>query len=354
MEGDAYFSFKQIVDYAVDMELPIIAAGDLIDKQKNESRVVSFLSEQIKRLEDAEVDLLYIQGQHELQPHTPWLSAISSHPWHLHNETMHLEGINFMGFDWSPPELVAENLKAVPSDIDVLVMHQVTQEWMGGIAPAELCFSQVPYARALIIGDYHEISGTESHRGAQGQDLTVLSPGSTCLQSISEPRKKSCYLLHSDLTFEALPIRTRSVLAPGELSMPEQLDAFVENVGHQIESATEKAIAAEYPPELHKPILYVKYLSCLEGAYARIDKAVGDKAHLFFKELRPAPTEEQQQERQVREAIIENGLLGALDTAVPDLDSTRYNLAYRLLSSKNPREELTAIREERLRIGTET
>jgi len=348
LEGDAYYSFRQIVDYAIEHKLPIIAAGDLIDKQRNESRVVAFLSEQMRRLRDADVWFLYIQGQHEYQP-IPWLSALSDWPDHLDAQVIDLPaGISVGGYDWSTPDVLEVKLGHGAANADVLVMHQVTQEWMGGIAPGEVAFTQIPDVEALIIGDYHELSGVEHHKGAQGQPLTVLSPGSTCMQSISEPVNKYFYVMYDDLSFEAVPLKTRKVLKPNEIWLPEQLDTFVENVGHQLDGAVQRAIDSEFPGELHKPILYVKYSSQLEDAYRRLERAIGDRAHFFYKELRPEATEEQKKQRQVREQILVSGLVGALPEVAPSKESTRYCIAYELLQSKNPREVLSRLRTERL------
>lgn len=355
LTGDAYFGFKQCVDYAIEHDVPLIAAGDLIDKPRNESPPLQVLSEQLARLREAELQFVFIQGQHELQAQ-PWVLTVAPWATHLEVENFELAGGHIVGgFDWAPADVVRSNLEYIEEnrDIDILVMHQVMHEWMGGITAAEMSFDQIPHVNMLIVGDYHEISGTQNHHGKDGQPLQVLSPGSTCLQSITEPEHKYCYLLYDNYTYEQLPLLTRVILKPPELLTEETLHSFVENVEYQISSAVEQATHEKLPEALIKPILYVRFSTELDRAFQRIERAVGGEAHLFLKELRPEPTHEQKHARQLREQVLEHGLIGCLQEVAPDEDSARYRLAYRLLNTQTPRAELYAMRNERLGLSEE-
>jgi hypothetical protein len=347
--GDAYYSFRQIVDYAVEHELPVLAAGDLIDKQKNVANVVGFLREQIDRLEQAELSFFYIQGQHELQQETTWLSAISSWPSSLNGNYAELDPFVVKGSDWLPMEQAAVFLDQDHSDADLLVMHQVTDDWMGGVTTGEISFSQIRGVNTLVIGDYH-VSMIEQHKNGDGEPLQVLSPGSTCLQAINEPPSKYFYVLYSNMTFEAIPLQTRRVLLAPTIYLESDFDQFIEQLPSQIDKEVAYAIEHDYPAEIVKPILRLSYSTDIPDVYPRLIKTIDNKAHFFSKGLRPEPSEQVVEKQQEAKKILEDGVLAALDTMPLEKDSDVYAIAKRLLSTQDVRSELFQIRKERLGI----
>lgn len=352
LAGDSVYAFQQIVDLAIERGLPVIAAGDVIDKQRNGSLVIDNLGRMLRQLGRHRLRLYFIQGQHDLQP-VPWLSAIGGrdHAIWVHDQCFKLGGIVFQGFDWSPADKLAKYLaEEIQPDTDVLVLHQVVHEWMGGVTATEMSFTQIPErVEMVIIGDYHEKTGVETFTNAAGGDVKVLSPGSTCLQSISEPPAKFCYVLYDDLSVEAVQLKTRPLLAPRPLSLEEHVDRFVEEAPHQIREAEAEAKALGIPPQIARPIVYVKCVEGLPEAYRRIERAVSPHGFLFYKELRARAEDEQAALlREHREDLMAKGLLGALDEVVPETDSEVYRIAHRLLQAKDPRAELQSLREERL------
>lgn len=350
LAGDSIYAFRQVIDTAVARGLPVIAAGDVIDKQRNGSLVIDHVVKELRRLERERLKLYFIQGQHEMQP-VPWLQAVGEREtavW-AHGRCFKLGGIVFQGFDWAPADQVKENLSRLQPATSVLVLHQVMHEWLGGVTATELSFSQIPdQIEMVIIGDYHEKTGVETHTNAAGNDVQVLSPGSTCLQSITEPPAKFCYVLYDDLSVEPVRLRTRPLLAPKPLSLEEHLEQFLDEAPQRIRQAHEQALEAGIPEQIARPIVYVRCEAGLKDAYLQIEKAVSPHGFLFYKELRSSESEEAKQRHQEREDWLERGLLGALDEVVPEKDSEVYRIAYRLLQAKDPREELQAIRMERL------
>ncbi|MHB1035027.1 MAG: hypothetical protein ACYC35_21375 [Pirellulales bacterium] len=129
LTGDAYHSFRQLGELADDFGgIPIIAAGDLIDRHRNESNVVAFLAGQMQELEKREITFGYIQGQHELQYPTPWLSAIHDYPVWLDTVQQPSAGLFLdaetlvTSLDWRPGEQVAEALEQIPEACKILVV----------------------------------------------------------------------------------------------------------------------------------------------------------------------------------------------------------------------------------------
>lgn len=346
LSGDSLHAFEFICDYAIEHDLPILAAGDIIDKQKLGSDVPGFVRKMMDKLRKASVPFGYIQGQHELQK-SAWFSELSDWPDWLHRRALRsvLPGHYVYGIDWTPHDQVVERLSEVPKDATVLLMHQVCHEFMGGIAQAELYWEMIPgNVKMLIVGDFHEKHANLVRKNADGKDLSVLAPGSTCLQSITEPVLKQFWVLRSDLSARSVKIPSRPFLQPPELSLPEDVDGFCEAVSSQIDKVVSAVIASMLPAELRKPIVYVRYSYQLEDAYQRLVKAVGDKAHLFTKELRPK-TPEQIEAREERKQMIEGGLIGALPS-VAEEGTARFDISRRLLETRNPRQVLADIRKE--------
>ena len=89
LSGDSRWSFQWICDKAEKFGNPsaaspsfcVIAAGDLVEKKRNESGPVHFIRRRMEQLENGDpksVGFYYIQGQHDMQDE-PWFG--SAHRW---------------------------------------------------------------------------------------------------------------------------------------------------------------------------------------------------------------------------------------------------------------------------------
>jgi hypothetical protein len=350
VQGDAYFAFKQVCNLARKHGVPVIAAGDLIDKRRNESDVVDFVRATMDTLQSNPVQFYYIQGQHELQYPVPWLSAVSGHPRWLDlihgsgQRTAFIGDYHMYGLDWRPGDRLDEALAQIPEDCDILVMHQVAQEFMGNIGTPELTFAKIPYAKLLIIGDFH-IHQTCVTRGAQGQELMVLSPGSTVLQNIGEDPLKQVYILYSDLSFESVPLASRPFIRV-QLDTAAELDLLVATWPSQLERFLGEAEQQGLPDHLRAPLLDVQYRDDIQDAYTRLTSAVGDTAHLFLRELRTSAAAVDVESEQRREAVG-RGLTGCLPLLVnAEKQRELFNMLVRLLDSPAPHEAIATLRTE--------
>lgn len=360
LKDDAFEAFRFIVKTAIELELPIIAAGDLIDRQRNDAIVAGFVRRQMDRMKNANLRLMYIQGQHERQ-FTPWFSEVHSHPRYLPaDQRPALDGAGGMrvyGIDWTPRDQLPAELDRLrdtikeSGSVDVLVMHQVMHEFLGGITQAELDWSMVPDVKMLIIGDYHEKHERFVRTNAAGNDMIVLNPGSTAMQSITEPPVKKFFVLYDDFTTQSIVIPGRPFLKSPDLHTEGDLDAFVEKVGGQLGEAWRTARGYdsfgefELPLDIRKPIIYVRYRYDLPNAHKRIQKAVGTDGFIFGKELRPK-AEDDDADHVARQKVIEGGLLGALPEVAANKKSDRFKISERMLAARNPREALLELRGE--------
>ncbi len=327
LAGDAYFSFSQVIDHCVAYNLPLVLAGDVFDKTRPDPITIYETRKQLERLDFACLDLFYIQGQHELDRKQPWLSAIAEFPKHIHKKSVTLSrGPTIFGIDWTSAAEIKKILKDVPV-VDILIMHQVWSDFMsiGGIA-VECSFSDIKKdIPMLITGDFHK------HMHVAYNNLMAYSPGSTCMQSITEPPDKAFYVLNSDLTMESIPLKTRQCFR-ASLYTSADLDKFL------VDSSTLLcAKQLDISEEISKNIVYVKYAANIPNAYDRLTTAFTD-VHLF---LSPYSTKEKL--AKFNKQFSKDSLLQYLPKVVGEDTALHSNLSV-LLKAQDPSNQLELLR----------
>lgn len=277
---DSYFSWHQIVDLAIDNDCEaIILAGDLLDKQKNASASVYHLMTGLKKLSDAGITVYYNQGQHEYQT-IPWME--------LHGKCIHLNGkqvyelgdYRLSGIDYSPSsDLMAFFSSKVARQADILAMHQVWEDFMGTLCSSQAKFFDLPAnVKLLITGDLHKNLIERTDEG-----LTVLSPGSTHLRSISEPEDKFVFLMEvsGDIEIEKLPLRTRRRIVY-ELQADAPLHVVKEDIDKLLAEAETYAVSY-LSGNLIKPLIRLIYPADSPESVAVAESIIKDRAHIFNK-----------------------------------------------------------------------
>jgi hypothetical protein len=187
----------------------------------------------------------------------------------------------------------------------------------------------------IVTGDFHQ------HVQLKVNGNLVLSPGSTCMQSIDEPVEKAVFILMSDRSAISVPLKTRQVFFH-ELTSQQHLEDFLATTGLGMLEQQENV-----PDEIAKNIIHVRYNPDIPDAYARISEAINGRAHLF---LRPISRELEHKtvEMGKTEEMIELGLEGNLSKLCLPTSST-YRIAKRLLASASPKEELALIEQSYLK-----
>lgn len=336
--GDAYYSFTQIIDYCVEHRLPLILGGDVLEKKSNSARPIAKLCEGLSRMQTAQLNVYYIQGNHEYDRNAPWLSV---HPWpiHLHNTTADFGaiGISVYGLDWLPRGEIQAAFQAVPADTDILITHQVWKDFMGEIGRTECELTDVHHVQTVLAGDFHVTKIAESVN-AQGQPIKMLSPGSTAMQDMGEDRQKSFFVIfehEGEINFAPKRLKTRGVLSyvVKDVELLDELCAG--KLTREIEKLIEDSKASGHHPDIHKPLVRVKFDKRLPDAFLRITTVVGDSAHLFCEALTDkTPTRQNNQSRDA----VKNDLLSAL-AALLGGENAAYKLASALLTAEEPGKE---------------
>lgn len=264
---DSYYSLQQIVDLCVQLNVPLIAAGDLFDIKNPPSESVVFCFEQMKRLERVGLPVYYVQGQHELSE-VPWLSLcsnaihIDSFKADLSFKTFDIQGLRVVGQDieFSGNRFLDQcrtmHSNAGSEKFDLYVTHQV---WADFIKKSDdsFMFKNATFAKVIYTGDFHKtetlvIDGTD-----------CLSSGSINMQATNEPPHKFVFILNSDLTWTQYRLKTRP-FALFELRSEKYFNALMD--------VTNEELLAEWPhkdlPEhIATPLVCVRYQNNIPNAY---------------------------------------------------------------------------------------
>lgn len=266
-KGDAFTALEYVAGLAKQWQIPILAAGDLFDELKPSSAV---LSRTFDILRDCEV--LYIQGQHE-KAYPPWLSLSGNRQIkHMHQQVARVGPFTVAGMDHVPVTHLEQAIGLVPQ-ADIIMCHQVWSEFMGTRGEGnleEIIDRHCP--RMVLTGDFH------SHLHRIVRDTMVYSPGSFCLQEISEERDKRVFFLNDDRTVQSVRLPTRKVYDL-VINTENELNAALCEVDRLVEVDPSARLDIE-----RKNVIYVKCAD-LPVAYSRFRAAIHDRAFLFWKTL---------------------------------------------------------------------
>lgn len=326
--GDSYYSFEQIVDYCVAHNLPLVIGGDVLDVKRNLAAPVRTLCEQMAKMQAANLPVYYTQGQHELDRNTTWMSV---HPWpkHVNEQTFTIAGVRLWGIDWLPRGDVQEAFQRVPADTDILVCHQVWKNLMKNIGRPECDLADVHHVRHVLTGDFH-VTTIERATNAQGMPVSLYSPGSTCMQDISEAQDKYFYVVGAvadDFAVQPVQLRTRRFRAY-TLTDQNSLDEFC--AGGFSADVAQLVLSPPLPAGIDKPLVRVKFDKRLPDAHLRITNAVDKAAHLFCEAL----VDKSRGEQETNRAVAQNDLYNVIAELL-DKNPAALKLATELLGAEN-------------------
>jgi hypothetical protein len=344
LKFDSIEAFKFICNYAISRNIPFIfGAGDLIDVRKPPPEVVQTVREQLSALERDNCQFYYTQGQHEFDHNLPWFSAIHSWPQHLNKSSVIVGDKCVYGLDWHTADKLPNAVQEIRSDTDILVMHQVWEEFMGDKCGCEGSLCDMPYATTLFTGDFH-VNKVLQLRGKQGQALRVISPGSTNMRKINECADKWFYVLLSDYTWKRVRIPTRRKIEM-VIGTEKSLLSFGVDFKKAFEAAKLEAMRLGVPNNLCRPICYVRYLEDLPDAHKTIKKHATD-VELFLKPVSQKETEQLETPVVAAKLSSSFNLINALAHTY-EQDTSSVNILTRLIRNQaDMRLELQLLRKE--------
>lgn len=330
--GDSYFSLKQIIDYCIANMLPLVIGGDVLDVKRNLAPPVQRLCEQMSRMQTAALPVYYTQGQHELDRNITWMSV---HPWpqHVNRTAFAIGDVRLYGIDWLPRGDIQTAFQEVPAVTDILVCHQVWKNLMKNIGRPECELADVHAVKYVLTGDFH-ITTIEVSPNAQGEPTQLVSPGSTCMQDISENPEKSFYLVSKTadgFSFDRQYLATRRFKSY-QVTDQATLDTLCAG---QFISDIKSMLDPTLPEEIRKPLVRVKFDKHLPDAHLRISTAVGEFAHLFC----DAIVDKSRGEEETNRAVARNDLLSVISDLLKNSPDA-LKLATAMLNAENAAVEL--------------
>jgi len=350
--GDEQFALRQCITAAKKHKVKqVIATGDLTDRQTNRSLPISFWMKQIDRLEEAGIAFWFLQGNHD-EDEPPWLSA-HRHAKHLHNRSVQVGPYTGFGLDFQPFGKLQEVLPELPAEANLLICHQAWSEWMHFDDVPQGDFAQVPgHFSHVFSGDYHR-KKVDKCKNADGDKMICASVGATCAQKIDEPHEHYYCLIGDDgqLRFEKL--HSRVYIEWPVMNRPDDLDQFMEEYDSELARAEQHAAANDYPETLVRPYLRVTYSHKLNDAVARVTKAVGERAILYWKEI---PPEDKQPTKNKPAKVGKEEAVTPLSVLAQEVDKEKepevFELCTRLLQAPATfKEEFARWKAERLLEG---
>ena len=334
--GDAYYSFEQIIAYCIEHRLPLVMGGDILEKKQNLARPIAKLCAGLTEMQNEELEVFYIQGNHEYDRHSPWLS-VHSWPIHIHNVPYNIRGAQVYGLDWLPRGEIQDAFKQVPASTEILITHQVWKDFMGNLGRTDCELTDVHHVQLVLAGDFHVTKVAEGVN-AHGKPIKMLSPGSTAMQDMGEDSHKSFFVIcrhEEQIVFAPKKLKTRDVInyVVKDAELLDELCAG--KLVKEINLLAENAKAGGYHTDIQKPLVRIKFDKRLPDAYLRLMTAVGDSAHMFCEAINDKTYVKQPGTR----ASAKNDLLTALTDLIPE-NSAAYRLAAVMLAAEDPSKEL--------------
>jgi len=267
MCGDAYFGLRQLVDLANMLKLPLVFAGDIFDKPMVDSQTLHVYLNELARLDPGRF-VYAVEGDHELA--NPRWFTFSDRAVPLADAPVRLPcGVTLFGVDFQRADTLPQKLLDVAQQFEdvkhafnltpansILVTHEGWAE-MRQLGHTEGKFTDVSRFKTMFAGDFHT-HGVWHGKNAEGDDLTVYSAGSTCMQSVSEAPEKKVFIgnLTSSGEIVMLPhvLKTRPFL---HMHITSEVEAR-----RALESCQTLlnffSFVTELPPELHMPFVYLE------------------------------------------------------------------------------------------------
>ncbi len=345
---DAYCSLSQIVDLTIELDVPLVGAGDLFDNKTPPSESVVFCSQQMKRLQDNNLKVYYVQGQHEESTPT-WMS--------LFPNTVHIDsfltgkaqlfelfgGMTVCGMDIEKTaEGMDEKTKAMKAlksgQLDLFITHQIWGDFIKKGQLDSFKLRTVDFFKMVYSGDCHEYI-VDTHI----ENCIALSTGSTCMQAVNESPCKKVNVLFDDLSFKSYELITR----PFKLltvKTKEHLDYILDTPKENILGVSDfEAI----PEEIRKPLVIVRCNNKLQFAFSRLVEKFAE----WHSEVTPVNFDSAEVvkalsgDQEVEETV---DVTECIHTAVGSKDTQLYKDSVRLFFSADVKQELEVMRSEHL------
>ena len=338
LQGDSYYSFRQIVDYCTKPEnnvSALILGGDIFDKPNPDSLSVQEFIKGVN-IVSREREVWANQGQHG-RANPPW-PALADNVMQLDDgkptEVSLISGnLRVLGIDNTSASRLKEILSQEPSEpYEILVVHQALR---GAVYGDNWNFDKewVPdHVKLVLMGDIHRTMS----------DGIFHYPGSISMRSTDEnPQKSFIVVDEDDFSVTRVPLVTRDFFK-FTITDKESLDEALQVVGEYDRGDKDPIIA--------KPMVVAKISPEVIDALPKLEEATRDlDMFLYPMDLRVARDEKDKKKIQVATISMDSLVderLDVIDFETPEERSDQRDFVVRLLRAKDPVDELTVIKTE--------
>lgn len=296
IRGDVSYGIHQMCQLAEQYRVKyVLIAGDIFEERLQQSDTVQMLRTVLDFLSTRRIQVMFIQGQHELSYPT-WMCALHGWPTYIHERLVQLNnGPLIYGLDYCQPSGLPRAFSGIPANTDLLLTHQLWQEFMGSHGSAHT--SMLPKPEMLVYsGDLHQHVQAVCANGTK-----LWSPGPLCPQDLSEFNQMGVYILNDDLTHQSVSLQRRRAFTV-TIGDEAELETFIADW----QNHPARPLQSNVPPSIEMSILRVKYPNNIPQIIARLRKTVGHDVYLF-EDPHPAVKTEITIDRAERIDVVQGG-----------------------------------------------
>ncbi len=318
LHGDVKYGLQQVQEYIQKYDPPVIfLAGDIIHEPRMDSGIVSLLNDFLDCCCGSN-SIYFVQGQHDLSEPTV-LGTFCRYAEHLENKVITNNDITVAGLDYRRPKHVNQALDDLP-EADVLLTHQSWVETMGEYGTAKLPDKY----KVVCSGDFH------AHFMYDGKNTVLLSPGTLCMQRISEPPEHSIWLIYDDLSYKTLSLKSRHYFEY-EIQTAEDLQTFLDDWVMLPASQPQPDV----PDDIAKNIVRINYNPAIDDIVLKLNTVINNEAHVFLKPVHNIILERKET------LVTSTNLVSVLEKVYPN--DNRVGDAKKLLKTNNLSETVDEI-----------
>lgn len=158
LDGDSFRALAafqaQILELHGTEPVSVILGGDVFDKNSVGGAPLQAFSDFVDALFDEDINVYIIQGNHDLDPDISIAEVQGSIP--LDKTVVEIDGRKVYGLDWRTREDLQEELKQIPKNVEMLVLHGMAEHLMDFEAAADFSIEDIPaHVQHVVVGDIH-------------------------------------------------------------------------------------------------------------------------------------------------------------------------------------------------------
>jgi len=330
LDGDSYRMLNRLVDSIIaddvgDQGKALVIAGYITDSRAIEGRALYELESAVRRLFEAGVGVMFIQGNHDRSAvhHLSVCGGVQME----NGVGYEIDGWNLVGLNYMPRTKLQETVLALGTT-DILVVHCAFQHLLGFEGAYDLSVAELPLAvRNVVVGDVHK----KDLLSPKDRTGWVLSPGALQACDIGQGDDHGYWKLAPKAS-GAWPVYVRLPHRSIKRFLFTEEDSLEELQAQLLELAT-----AADPEEL--PLVEIKYVP--ERATEVVPLLAMYRSRLILRDSEQRITSKDRAEVQPGRLYNRITLRNALDLRMnPEDDSPVYQLLAAVLETPDNAKQL--------------